>query len=192
MFAYCGNNPISRIDSGGFFWDTVFDVVSLISSVADVIDDPTDVGAWVGLAFDVADVLIPCVGGLGEAADAINATRKAVEAADDAHDASKTASMFVVIGENQDRVIKFADEYGLDYLKMQEGLGYGEMMDFNKKWIDEAMSEGKMIIDIGPDFGRRIDSKYISEFYEMERTFTKGYHGYIQMFIRNGNSSVIG
>ena len=30
MFAYCGNNPVNRVDIGGYFWDTVFDVLSLV------------------------------------------------------------------------------------------------------------------------------------------------------------------
>jgi len=89
MFAYCGNNPVNRVDVGGCFWDTIFDVVSLVVSVVEVVSDPTDVGAWVGLALDVVDVLIPCVGGLGEAADVINAANKVADVADDLHDAGK-------------------------------------------------------------------------------------------------------
>ena len=80
MFAYCGNNPVSRSDTGGYFWDIAFDVVSLVVSVAEVVANPTDVGAWAGLVGDVIDVAIPCVGGLGEAIDAANAIRKGAEA----------------------------------------------------------------------------------------------------------------
>ncbi len=38
MFAYCGNNPITRRDISGCFWETFFDIVSLVSSVDDVHD----------------------------------------------------------------------------------------------------------------------------------------------------------
>ena len=37
LYAYCDNNPVMRVDNGGEFWDTVFDVVSLCFSVVDVI-----------------------------------------------------------------------------------------------------------------------------------------------------------
>ena len=46
-----------RRDDGGEFWDTVFDVVSLAFSVADVIANPSDPWAWVGLAGDVVDLI---------------------------------------------------------------------------------------------------------------------------------------
>ena len=65
MFAYCDNNPVARVDIGGYFWDTVFDVVSLCFSIVDVVSNPTDVTAWIGLAGDAID-LIPFVSGVGE------------------------------------------------------------------------------------------------------------------------------
>jgi hypothetical protein len=96
MFAYCGNNPVSRSDDGGYFWDIVFDVASLVLSVIDVINNPDDVGAWVGLVCDVVDVAIPCVSGLGEAARAVDAALDTADtvldvadAADDVHDTTK-------------------------------------------------------------------------------------------------------
>ena len=87
MFVYCGNNPVSRSDDGGCFWDIVFDVASLVMSVIEVVNNPTDVGAWVGLACDVIDVAVPCVGGLGEAARAVDT---ALEAADTVLDVADT------------------------------------------------------------------------------------------------------
>lgn len=97
MFAYCGNNPVSRSDSGGCFWDIVFDVASLVYSVIDVVNNPNDIGAWVGLVCDVVDVAIPCVGGLGEAARAVDAVldaAEAVDAVDDVHDTTKIVYNF--------------------------------------------------------------------------------------------------
>ena len=89
MFAYCGNNPVSRSDSGGCFWDIVFDVASLVCSVIEVVNNPDDIGAWVGLVCDVVDVAIPCVGGLGEAARAVDAVLDATDIADKAVDTAK-------------------------------------------------------------------------------------------------------
>ena len=80
-----------RRDDGGEFWDTVFDVVSLVFSVADVVANPADPWAWAGLAGDVVD-LIPFVSGVGEATDLVRVATKAddiVDAIDDVHDTAK-------------------------------------------------------------------------------------------------------
>ena len=87
-YAYCGNNPASRIDTEGDLWDTLFDVVSLCLSVADVIAAPADPWAWAGLASDVID-LIPFVTGVGEATKAVGATVKVINRVDDAVDTIK-------------------------------------------------------------------------------------------------------
>ena len=42
MFAYCENDPVNRSDPRAEFFDTVFDIVSLCTSVADVVADPSD------------------------------------------------------------------------------------------------------------------------------------------------------
>ena len=87
-----------RRDDGGEFWDTVFDVVSLVFSVVDVVANPADPWAWAGLAGDVVD-LIPFVSGVGEATDLIRVATKAddiVDAIDDVHD---TANAIDNLGE---------------------------------------------------------------------------------------------
>lgn len=66
MFAYCGNNPVARKDENGEAFETVFDIISLGSSIADVIVNPANPWAWAGLVGDIADVAIPFVGGIGE------------------------------------------------------------------------------------------------------------------------------
>lgn len=78
MFAYCGNNPVIRMDASGEAFETVFDIVTLCFSVVDVVRDPTDVGAWIGLVGDVVD-LIPFVTGVGETARALRITDKIVD-----------------------------------------------------------------------------------------------------------------
>ncbi len=88
-FVYCGNNPIVRSDDGGNAWETVWDILSLGSSILDVAMNPADPWAWIGLAGDLIDVAVPFVGGLGEATRAANAALNVSQALDDAHDASK-------------------------------------------------------------------------------------------------------
>ena len=103
MFAYCGNNPVTRVDIGGYFWDTVFDIASLVYSAIEVFNNPDDIGAWVGLVCDVVDVAIPCVGGLGEAARAVDA---AVDAADTIHDVINTTDTLTDGIKYTDKVLK--------------------------------------------------------------------------------------
>ena len=86
MFAYCGNNSVTRADTGGYFWDTIFDIASLCFSIADVVSNPADIGAWSSLAGDVIDVLLPCVTGVGEFSRCMRIGSEVVEAVDDAHD----------------------------------------------------------------------------------------------------------
>ena len=57
------------------YTETVFDVVSLAFSVADVIANPANPWAWAGLAGDVVD-LIPFVSGMGEATDIVRVATK--------------------------------------------------------------------------------------------------------------------
>ena len=66
MFAYCNNNPVIHEDITGNAAETVFDLISLGMSIADVALNPADPWAWLGLLGDVADVAIPFVGGIGE------------------------------------------------------------------------------------------------------------------------------
>ena len=84
MYTYCGNNPVVRYDPNGNAWETPFDFISLGISVADVVMNPCDPWAWAGLVGDAADVLIPFVGGIGEAIKvygSVQDTRDVVSAA---------------------------------------------------------------------------------------------------------------
>ncbi len=85
LYAYCDNNPVVRVDNGGQFWDTVFDVVSLVVSVVDVCTDPSDGWAWAGLVGDVVD-LIPFVCCVGEVVKGARATNKVIDTVDTIHD----------------------------------------------------------------------------------------------------------
>ena len=110
LFAYCGNNPVTRTDDGGAFWDTVFDVVSLCFSVAEVVANPTDPLNWIGLVGDAVD-LIPFVSGVGETTrvvknakrvldnsdEVINAARKLYNASDVAGDFRKATGSYEIL-----------------------------------------------------------------------------------------------
>ena len=85
MFAYCRNDPVIYLDTTGNAIETVFDIISLGASIAEVSVNPFDPWAWVGLLGDAADVAIPFVGGLGEAVRAL----RALDAIDDAVDLVK-------------------------------------------------------------------------------------------------------
>ena len=66
LYAYCGNNPVVRQDDTGDAWETIWDALSLASSVVEVAVNSYDPWAWIGLAGDAADLLIPFIGGIGE------------------------------------------------------------------------------------------------------------------------------
>ena len=89
LYAYCDNNPVIRRDTTGAFWESALDVISLVSSIVEVATNPHDPWAWVGLAGDVADVLIPFVGGIGETTRAIKVASKTTGFIDTATDVKK-------------------------------------------------------------------------------------------------------
>ena len=90
MFAYCNNNPVIARDSQGTAAETVFDIISLAFSVADVIANPKDPWAWAGLVGDVID-LIPFVTGVGEVTKVVGTAARVADAVDDAVDSAKVA-----------------------------------------------------------------------------------------------------
>ncbi|MBO5111334.1 MAG: RHS repeat-associated core domain-containing protein [Clostridia bacterium] len=98
LYAYCDNNPVMRVDYGGMFWDTVFDVVSLCFSVVEVVANPADPWAWVGCFGDLVD-LVPGITGVGETAKALGAAKKAGEILDDVHDTKKAIENMAELAE---------------------------------------------------------------------------------------------
>jgi len=90
MFAYCGNNPVVRIDSNGEAFETVFDIISLAGSIIDVAINPMDPWAWASLAGDTLD-LIPILSGSGESIRAIEALVKAGKVLDNGRHAMRVA-----------------------------------------------------------------------------------------------------
>jgi len=107
MFAYCGNNPVSRTDSSGEAWETALDVVSLLWSIAEVAANPTDFWAWASMSGDLVDVMIPFVGGIGETVKALSTLNKASEAAEAASDFSKGLKQINDVLDNAKDTTKF-------------------------------------------------------------------------------------
>ena len=90
MFAYCGNNPVNRIDpTGEWWWDTLFDAISLVFSIVDVIRDPTNWENWVNLGLDIAFTVTPFV------SSGISKVSKAVSKVDDGIDAGKAVGQVI-------------------------------------------------------------------------------------------------
>ncbi len=82
------------------------------------------------------------------------------------------------------RVQRYADDVGADTFK-------GKTMAENRAWVQQQVREGKEIIDIGPDFNRRLTRtlegrRPDSPFYNMERMETKGSNLYQRIFERSG------
>ena len=109
MFAYCGNNPVTRTDDGGAFWETVFDIISLGASVVEVCVNPTDPWAWAGLVGDVID-LIPFVTGVGEVTRAVKTVNKVADVVDTTHDIARTANRVENIVDTSASGIRYTDK----------------------------------------------------------------------------------
>lgn len=134
-FAYCGNNPVVRIDSEGNFFDTLFDIVSLCFSVVEVISNPTDPWAWAGLAGDVID-LVPFVTGVGEVTRVVKTTVKVADKVDDVVDVAKAVDKvndFVDVANTTRKV------HGNSLSTTKEAIGYvlkktdtGEVMKYGE------------------------------------------------------------
>lgn len=67
-------------DPTGELLDTIFDVISLCSSVAEVVANPADPWAWADLVGDVVD-LIPGVTGVGETVRLLKTSDRVVDVA---------------------------------------------------------------------------------------------------------------
>ncbi len=90
----------------------------------------------------------------------------------------------VVIGENMARVQAYAGKVGGEIFT-------GKTMAANRAWIQAARDSGRPIIDIGPDFVRRVERflagrRPDSIFYNMERTELVGYGNLQRAWVRTG------
>ncbi len=98
----------------------------------------------------------------------------------------------IVIGENMERVSEYARRIGaetIDDWMAKRGLTWSEAV--NREFILSIIAEGRRVIDIGPDFIRRIkyrlklpDGRPPSSIYGMERRLLEGYPYYKKKFRR--------
>ena len=149
LYAYCDNNPVMRVDGDGRFWETVFDVASLAFSVVDVIANPSDVWAWVGLAGDIVD-LIPFVSGVGEATDLIRVATKIddiVDVADDVHDTAKiiyqAKDTAKASAKASERAKAVRQAWKMEYENVLNG-GSGISRVWTSSEVDELLLNGKI------------------------------------------------
>ena len=137
LFTYCDNNPLVRKDAGGNAWETVFDLISLGTSIIEVSCNPADIGAWVGLVGDIIDVAVPFVAGVGETVRVVNTGRKTANAVDDINDARKLANKIHGNSLSSNRI-----NYGYQLIdKNNNVLKYGESKNpltrYSQKWLDK-------------------------------------------------------
>jgi len=96
-----------------------------------------------------------------------------------------------VIGENQRRVDAYAAGHGYetitDYTSRHQ---VGWSPEVNDRFISDSMTEGREIVDIGPDFDRRRnEGRGPSSHYGRERMQTKNYDNRTKAFERTGKNT---
>ena len=122
LFAYCDNNPLVRMDCGGEFWESIWDVASWGASVVEVAVNPTDLWAWAGLVGDTVD-LIPFVTGVGEVTRAVKTTSKIVDKSNDVVSAAKT--LYKQVPQSSD-IRKSVGSYEILYKSGKNYIGKGK------------------------------------------------------------------
>jgi RHS repeat-associated protein len=165
LFAYCGNNPVIRIDYNGQFWDYIADIGFLVWSVVDVLNDCGNWKNWVALGVDVVFAVVPFVpSGVGQTLKAGNKIDNAVDVANAINKVQNVQdiSKVTVIGRNMERVTGTANLIGkaddlYDVWKgydttakgMKKLLHNGLSMAHDGKWLFGKLRQGYTVIDIG-------------------------------------------
>ena len=103
LYVYCDNNPVVRRDLQGYFWETIFDIISVGTDVAEIIIAPTDLLAWGSLGLDLVCTIVPGATGGGKAVKAIakasevgkvsDGAKAVYKAADKANDIRKATGL---------------------------------------------------------------------------------------------------
>jgi hypothetical protein len=73
------------------------------------------------------------------------------------------------------RVVPYARERGYGYYNAPLVAPPDQQLELNRLWIREQRRLRVPVVDIGPDLTRRIQTGYISPFYEMEHQELAGY-----------------
>ena len=110
LYVYCYNNPVVRRDIQGYFWETIFDIISVGTDVAEIIIAPTDLLAWGSLGLDLVCTIVPGATGGGKAVKAIakasevgkvsDGAKAVYKAADKANDIRKATGSYEIIFES--------------------------------------------------------------------------------------------
>jgi len=183
-YVYASNNPYIYVDPDGKALDTVVDAGFVVYDVGQLMGAGA---AWiVGAVSGNEHLKQAAVDGLKEqavntaadaAAMAVPFVPAGLSRVDDAAEGVKQTRK-IVIGENMARVNKRAKEIGAETFS-------GKTMKENEKWIRDAIEQGAEVIDIGPDFERRLAKKLgkkggrpASKFYGMERKETTNHKNY--------------
>ena len=109
LYVYCDNNPVVRRDLQGYFWETLFDIVSLGTSVVEVCVNPGDPWNWAGLIGDAIDLIL-FVTGAGEATRAFKTANKV---------ADKTTAVIKI-----QKAVDFTDESAKMVKSLDRSKGY--------------------------------------------------------------------
>ena len=110
LYVYCDNNPVVRRDLQGYFLETIFDIISVGTDVAEIIIAPTDLLAWGSLGLDLVCTIVPGATGGGKAVKAIakasevgkvsDGAKAVYKAADKANDIRKATGSYEIIFES--------------------------------------------------------------------------------------------
>jgi len=188
MFAYCNNSPVIHKDSQGTAVETVWDLISLGVSIAEVCVNPGDVWAWIGLAGDVIDVIVPCVGGIGETVRAAKSLSKATDVVEiakatdfteDAVDVIKTldrTSGFTKSTANAGR--KIHDGYKATAEFVQDGKEYRKIKGIRPDYID---FDAKVIYELKPNNPRAI-RQGVHQLQKYNRSIGGGYRLRLEVY----------
>ena len=142
LYAYCDNNPVMRRDESGTAWETVFDVITLVASIADVVAEPDNVWAWAGLVGDIADVAIPFFGGIGETIKVCGAANKADDIIDIAKKSgSNTTKLYRVMSEAEYDSVMTHGKF-VPYDRAMEEKWFATTAEDATKWADIFYPDG--------------------------------------------------
>jgi len=179
-YAYTLNNPLKYTDPSGHWIESALDIAFIGYDIYDIKTNGLTWTSGLSLAADVAGLVLPVVTGggllvrgLAHADDAIkllSRTDDVVKAASHVDDAAKAAVHIddaiaaaatgakkpVIIGENMaGRVNSYAKSKGAETIDDWLG-GRKWTKELNEEYIETIKSEHREVVDIGPDFDRRL------------------------------------
>ena len=160
---------MARVDSGGQFWDTVFDLASIVSDVIEIAVNPGSIVAWGALAADVASLILPGVSGGGQLVRVVTSSDEVLDAAkyaDDIFDGAKQFFSKTDIGqamhkwydpikdtiEKSDKLLNevlsdFGSQLRPDAVDFTNRIIY-ELKPYNKRAYKQAAKQAKRYADI--------------------------------------------